>query len=263
MDETIKYEALCAEEIGYGLSLSVSVLPEVDSTNTEARRKIMAGERLPQLILAETQSAGRGRMGRSFYSPEGVGIYLSLCFEVGRDGRDPLLLTTAAAVAVWRAIHRVTGIECGIKWVNDLYVDGRKVCGILAESLFLGEKRYVILGVGVNLYTREFPEELREIAGGLGVKRSGLRNTLAAALGAELSALIDDPMPHGFIELYRKHSLVLGREITYTENGASHRGIAESVDERGRLTVRHADGSGHLLASGEITLRIQQKKGES
>ena len=156
MREKMAYEALSAERIGEELSFPVSVLRTVDSTNTEARRRILSGESLPQAILAEEQTAGRGRMGRSFYSPAGTGIYLSLCFEA--SGSEILFLTTAAAVAVHRAIREVTGIVTDIKWVNDLYFRGRKVSGILAESFSVEEKRYVIRGVGVNLYTTEFPE---------------------------------------------------------------------------------------------------------
>ncbi len=262
MDESVKYERLDAALIGEGLSVPLSVLPLVDSTNTEARRRILSGHTEPFFLLAEEQSAGRGRMGRSFYSPAGTGIYLSLAFAPRSEGGDPLLLTTAAAVAVLRAIQRVTGTVCGIKWVNDLYVRDRKVCGILAESLYLGPTRFVILGVGVNLCTEDFPEELRGIAGSLLPEGRGLRNDLAAALCGELCALTTDSMPEGFLDAYRAHSLVLGRDVIYWENGERFEGVAESVDERGRLLVRHGDGTERLLGGGEITLRLNNTESE-
>lgn len=261
MKGKIEYEALRADSLGEGLSFPVSVLRVVDSTNTEARRRVLeGGESAPFAILAEEQSAGRGRMGRSFYSPEGTGIYLSLCFKA--SGIDPLSLTTAAAVATHNAIKETTGIVTRIKWVNDLYFRERKVSGILAESFFVGEMRYVILGVGVNLYTTEFPRELAEIAGGLTDAASGLRNRLASALLRELSALMGEHIPEGVMETYRAHSMVLGREIRYTENGIDHEGIATAIDEQGRLSIRCRDGRERILASGEITLRLNNGKGE-
>lgn len=259
METKIAYEPLDAERIkGSVTDIPISVLREVDSTNTEARRRLLAGEPMPQAILAEAQTAGRGRMGRSFYSPEGTGIYLTLCFPAGTE--DPLFLTTAAAVAIHRAISRVTGISCDIKWVNDLYFKGRKVSGILAESLFLGDVRYIILGVGVNLYTSDFPSELLGIAGGLAGAPAGIRNDLAAEMLRELSALMPGRMPSGWLDLYRAHSMVLGKPIVYTENGICHEAVAESIDEKGRLTVRLANGKEQILASGEISLRVMKER---
>jgi BirA family biotin operon repressor/biotin-[acetyl-CoA-carboxylase] ligase len=247
-------EKLDRSVIGQDLEIPVEVLDEIDSTNTEARRRILRGEPMPQMILAERQSAGRGRQGKSFFSPPEAGVYLSFAFACER-GTDALLLTTSAAVAAHLAIRRATGISCGIEWVNDLYVEDRKVAGILAESLFLGEKRYVILGIGVNLYPSELPMELRDIAGSLLPGRAGLRNALAAELCCSLARLAKDPCPEGFMEIYRANSLVLGKDVVYWESGERHEGLARSIDERGRLLVRKTDGEESLLGSGEITLR--------
>ena len=252
-------ERLDKTEIGRALGereLALRIYDCVDSTNSEAKRYALAGGATPCAFLAEAQSAGRGRMGRSFYSPDGTGIYLSVLLRVEDDLSDTVLLTTGAAVAVRRAIRQVTGVEAGIKWVNDLYLEGRKVCGILAESFFVGNARYAIVGVGVNLYTESFPEELRQIAGSLLREERGLRNRLAAALLAELYDLAGALRPERFMAEYRAASLVLGRQITYTENGITKNGYAEAVDDRGRLHVRHADGGEAILASGEISLRL-------
>lgn len=247
-------EKLDGSVIGRDLNIPVTVLDEIDSTNTEARRRILRGDSMPQMILAERQSGGRGRQGKSFFSPPESGVYLSFGFECER-GTDALLLTTSAAVAAHLAIRRVTGISCGIKWVNDLYVKDRKVAGILAESLFCGEKRYVILGIGVNLYPSEFPEELRDIAGCLLPEGTGLRNALAAELCRSLARLAEDSCPENFMEIYRANSLVLGKNVIYWENGERHEGVAKEIDERGRLLIRKTDGRDALLGSGEITLR--------
>lgn len=238
------------------LPLALRVLATVDSTNSEAKRYALAGGRVPAAFLAEAQTAGRGRMGRSFYSPDGTGIYLSLLFSVDGDLRDVTRLTSAAAVGVLRAIRGVTGLSPKIKWVNDLYHDGKKICGILAESFLVGSERYGILGVGVNLCTADFPQELVSVAGSLLPDSDGRRNALAAELIRELHALTAQPIPADFIEEYRAASMVLGQSVFYTENGVTHEGCAEAIDEGGRLTVRHPDGSTHLLCGGEISLRL-------
>ncbi len=243
------------------LPICCRLLDSIDSTNAEARRHALSGGSVPTVILADRQTAGRGRMGRSFYSPRDTGLYLSLLLEAKKEPADSVLLTTAAAVAVARAVARVTGISLGIKWVNDLYLGGKKVCGILAESFSVGAERYVILGVGINLSTEKFPEELESIAGSLGVSKA-CKPALATELARELLALYDRLHPEDFMEEYRTRSVILGRDIYYTENGVSRRGFAESVDDRGRLQIRHEDGSGHLLAAGEISLRWDEERNE-
>ncbi len=238
----------------------VFVLPTIDSTNTEARRRILAGQERPFFLLAEHQSGGRGRMGRSFYSPKETGIYLSYAFEPADKGADALWLTTAAAVAVRQAIEAVCGIVCGIKWVNDLYLNGRKICGILAETCFLDDRQIVILGVGVNLYTKEFPEELSTVAGALMPEDPCLHSRLAAEICRNLQKLNQEPHRGIIMDDYRAHSTVLGCPIVYTEHGITYEGIADSVDEQGRLTVLRPDGGQVILAAGEISLRIRNEE---
>ena len=235
--------------------VTLRIYDVIDSTNNEAKRYAMDGGAAPAVLLAEGQTAGRGRMGRSFYSPDGVGIYLSLLFPLQGALADGVRLTSAAAVAVHRAILQVTGIETGIKWVNDLYLGDRKVCGILAESFPVGEVRYAVLGVGVNLYTEEFPPELSGIAGALLPSDTGLRNALAAAMSRELTAVVNDPEGAEWLSVYRERSICLGREVTYTQNGEVFCGMAEEIDGQGRLWVRREDGARVCLGSGEISLR--------
>ena len=235
--------------------LAVRIYDTVDSTNTEAKRYALDGGNVPCVFLAETQTAGRGRMGRSFYSPEGVGLYLSLLLSAEREW-DPVGVTTAAAVATRRAIETVCTIGTDIKWVNDLYYHNKKVCGILAESFFAGERRSFVIGVGINLYTTDFPEELRDIAGGLLSEKKGLRSRLAAETARGLWMLIRQPDRTEIMADYRAHSMVLGRQITFSENGITRDGVAESIDENGHLTVRLTDGTRAELASGEISLRL-------
>lgn len=237
--------------------LSLLLFPTIDSTNSEAKRYALDEKKIPALFLSEEQTAGRGRMGRSFYSPNGTGIYLSLLLKTKDALSDPITATTASAVAVRQAILSVTGISVGIKWVNDLYYEGKKVCGILAESFFVGSERYLIVGVGVNLSTEQFPQELQGKAGSLFSEETNLRDTLAAEMAKRLWEVLT--APSDFMHEYRAASIVLGQAITYLQNGVEHRGIAESIDDLGRLSVRHEDGTSALLASGEISVRMNDK----
>ena len=239
--------------------LSLFLFSSIDSTNTEARRHALDGGSSPALFLAEEQTAGRGRMGRSFFSPKDTGIYLSLLCKVSDLSGDPITVTSAAAVAVCRAIRSVTGISVGIKWVNDLYCEGKKICGILAESFFVGEERFFTVGVGLNLSTVEFPDDLRDKAGSLFREKNDCYDALCAALARELYTLVTEGNPQEFMKDYRAASLVLGNEITYRKNDVERQAVAESVDDLGRLLVRHSDGTADLLASGEISLRIHDK----
>ena len=221
--------------------LGVSFFDSIDSTNTECRRRLEAGEGRC-LVLADTQTAGRGRRGRRFFSPPGAGLYLSLGFRPAGGAASVSGITTYTAVAAAEAISRLSGIECGIKWVNDLYLDGKKVCGILAES-FGGA---VVVGVGVNLTESAAPQELRAIVGWL--DRGDIRDALAVELARALLAYV--PGDCGHIEAYRRRCLVLGRHVRFGEAG---KGVAAAVLDDGALLVQTPDGPVELR-SGEVSL---------
>lgn len=235
----------------------------IDSTNNEAKRLAEAGTSVRALILAEEQSGGRGRMGRSFYSPRGVGLYMTLLFPLPDEAEATLRITSIAAVALKRSIYRVYGIETKIKWVNDIYLDGSKAAGILAES-FMGEKegkpfKAVAVGIGVNISTEIFPAELERIAVSLG--KHGGRDELAAEMTNEFFALLDKAVEGDFSYMneYRESSLCLGRQICFTENGHTETGVVECIDDMGFLHVTLSDGKQKILSSGEITVRFENK----
>lgn len=231
-----------------GLSdLAVTVLETVDSTNSECARLFRDGGAARRLVLAEGQTAGRGRVGRGFYSPPGSGLYLTLGLPLPARLEDAADYTCFAAVAVSEEIERLCGLRCGIKWVNDLYLEGRKVCGILTEAV--GD--HLILGVGVNLAPSAVPEELRDIMGWLG--RSEARVPLAAALAARVFA--HRPGDRSHMEEYRRRCIVLGRTVEFVLNGVNHRGLAETVLDDGALKVNTPEGP-VLLRSGEVSLRV-------
>ena len=237
--------------------VEIRIFDEIDSTNTEAKRYCLGGGSVPALFWADGQTSGRGRMGRSFYSPSESGIYLSLLTAAPQDADSLTRVTSAAAVALHRAIFDELGIDTGIKWVNDLYFKGKKIAGILAESFFVGDTRYIIIGAGINLSTAVFPEELRGKAGAL-VRDCGsaLRARLSARAAHNLLDCLDDLGNEEMVDYYRAHSVVLGRAVTFCENGEEYRGVAESIDGLGRLSVRLENGGSRLLSGGEISLRL-------
>ncbi len=233
---------------------------EVDSTNAAARRYVFDGKDTPALFAADTQSAGRGRLGRSFFSPSETGIYMTLLLDITGDAPTSVIaLTSAAAVVVTRELQRYSASKCEIKWVNDIYMNGRKVCGILAESFSHEGRGYVILGVGVNLATEDFPVELRGVAGSLGAKAdTDMRRRLTEALAVGLFDIYGC-LKNGdfsYMEEYRAYSLVLGKEVRFTQNGEWYEGVAQGITDMGALTVKLLDGQVHMLNSGEISLRL-------
>ena len=196
-------------------------------------------------------------MGRSFYSPSGAGVYLSLLLPLPENSSDVIFITSAASVAVRRAILDVTGIPTGIKWVNDLYYRDRKVCGILCEAM--AEQGSMIIGVGVNLYPSELPKEISDIAGALLDTKADerTREDLVAAIVRELLNILHELRGGGFIDEYRESSIVLGKEIRYVQNGVSHVGVATYINELGHLYVRDAEDNTQILSSGEISVRFK------
>lgn len=234
--------------------LTVIFYDETDSTNNQAKRLINEGKNENLLVCAGRQTAGRGRQGKSFYSPEGSGIYMSLVIHPGSSLQNAVTATTAAAVAVCRAIEALTDITPQIKWVNDVYVNGRKICGILTEAVTdfeSGTVSSVIIGIGVNITTKDFPSDV-ENAGALNADIS--RSALIAKIADELmkTALGDY---NAFIDYYRTHSMIIGREITFFENGTATSATALEIDETGGLVVKTDNGEIRTLRSGEITVR--------
>lgn len=234
--------------------IKVIFYDETDSTNNQAKRLINDGEKGNLLVCAGRQTAGRGRQGKSFYSPEGTGIYMSLVIHPGSSLQNAVTATTAAAVAVCRAIEKITDITPKIKWVNDVYVNGRKVCGILTEAVTdfeSGTVSSVIIGIGVNITTENFPSDV-ENAGALNANIS--KSMLIAKIADELMEIALGDYS-AFIGYYRTHSMIIGRQITFFENGTATDGTALAIDETGGLVVRTENGETRTLRSGEITLR--------
>ena len=172
---------------GAGGCFRIETFSVVDSTNAIARQRAIDGEAEGLAVLASAQTAGRGRKGRSFFSPDGTGIYLSLLLRPQIPAELALRITTVAAVSVCQAIEKLSSRKPGIKWVNDIYMDGRKVCGILTETALAsgGRLEYAVLGIGVNALEPAggFPEDIRDIAGSVFTAEEGdMRAPLAAEI---------------------------------------------------------------------------------
>lgn len=234
-----------------GITVPVYCMDTLDSTNNEARRRLLAGEVEPFAIVSEEQTAGRGRRGKLFHSPRGAGLYMTVALAPGQTLSDALGVTLYAATCTADAIERVTGRETYIKWVNDLYWQGRKVGGILTEAITDFESGTVLsllVGIGLNLYPAVIPTELQSIMGSLACQKP-VKNALAAEIMRALLAYNPEATEH--LPRYRARCMTLGRLVTCTLGEQRFAGIAESIDEKGALLVRTADGNLHRLQSGE------------
>ncbi|MGO4946334.1 biotin--[acetyl-CoA-carboxylase] ligase [Blautia sp. Sow4_E7] len=247
--------------------VEVRIFDEISSTNLVARQMAVSGQAgHGSFVVAMEQTAGRGRRGREFYSPKGSGIYLSVILEPQGTLEGSLLITTAAATAVYKAVKEVCGVELGIKWVNDLYKENRKVCGILTEAVTdfeSGNIEFAIVGIGLNLYVEPelFPEELQEVAGGIyedqqSAKKAD-RNRLAAQI---VNHLLEETRELKLSEEYVEHNIVPGNEITIIDNKSSRSARALSICPDGKLLVQESDGTQSKLSFGEISIKIPPMK---
>lgn len=236
---------------------NIYVLPVVDSTNTVAKEMAKSGASHGTLIAADEQTDGRGRMGRGFFSPKGSGLYMSIIlYPHQKDVSDVQMLTVAGAVAVASSIEKITGLSPKIKWVNDLYLRGRKICGILAEAVTdmkSGSIASLVLGIGINCSTERFPEDIQLKAGSLGVPLN--RNALAADILCRCLDMFEDLGNEKIIEEYRSRSLIIGKRITYIKDHAEIEAVALEISDNGNLVVRRADGKVEALSFGEVSIQ--------
>ena len=235
--------------------LAVFAADVCDSTNLQAKEWLAAGNRGAALFASAKQTAGRGRLGRTFYSPEGSGVYFSLAYPLRCPLGDVVGITCAAAVAVMRAIRKLSGKQTEIKWVNDLLLNGKKVCGILAEAVTGENGTSVIVGIGVNLRPATFPPELKAIAGSVGDSLTP-RTELIAAVARELLPYLQDPDRRDWLEDYRARSCVIGREIFIVRGSETVEAKAVGIDDGGGLTVV-SDRGAETLRTGEVTIRLR------
>ncbi len=239
--------------------MEIVALRETDSTNNEAKRRLTAGHTGAALITAEKQTEGRGRRGRSFASPAGTGVYITLAVPTDAAISDAVSSTTRAAAAAASAIEDLTGRAVGIKWVNDLYLDGKKISGILTEAVSdfeTGMTQTLIIGIGINLKSEGLPEELRDIAGAIDDESITRCEIIGKVAGAILD-IVADLKDKSYIKEYKARSMVIGQFVTFSGDGYEDMtGKAIDIDGDGGLVVKLPDGTEKILRSGEITLRV-------
>ena len=239
-------------------NLTVEVYDSVTSTNTILKQRGSKGAPHGLILAAKHQTAGRGRMGRSFYSPDESGVYFSILLRPKLSPSDSLLITTAAAVACARVLERISQKNAEIKWVNDIYMDGRKVCGILTEAAFsVGKIDYAVLGIGINLAPPQngFPEDIRQKAGSVfNYSTNDMRSLVVAEIINEFLTIYETIENRTFIEEYRNRSMLDGMEINVLKSDTVTPATALYIDQDLTLVVRYNDGKIEHLSSGDVSI---------
>ena len=239
-------------------------LETVDSTNNIAKQIAAKGCPEGTIVVAEEQQLGRGRLARGWFSPYGKGVWFSLILRPPFAPQDAPKCTLLAAVAVTRALRRTTGLECKIKWPNDILWQNKKLVGILTEmSAEMDAINYVVIGMGinVNIHEGDFPPELKDIAVSL-AQAAGVEFSRVAVLQAvleELETLYQEALDSGFapvLDAWRSLSATLGQDVRVIGLKSEFEGVAQDIDEDGALLVESADGLKRVLA-GDVSIRAK------
>ncbi|MBR2459782.1 MAG: biotin--[Clostridia bacterium] len=259
------------------IKYNTQCLNSVPSTNTLLKERALKGEAEGAVIIADSQSAGKGRLDRSFFSPEGSGLYMSLLLRPSDRGitlaaDKALMITTAASVSVCRAIEKVCKIKCGIKWVNDVFCDGKKVCGILTEGALIPNTSnldYAVLGIGVNIREPDngFPENIAHIAGALFPHTySGSTDYVRAQLAAEIladfadsyvkSICAEQALDKAFINEYISRSVLDGRRVEVSLGNSTMEATAIGINDDCSLTVITNEKKVLKLTYGEVRIKL-------
>lgn len=233
----------------------------IDSTNTAAKQMALEGAPHGTVLIADRQTAGRGRQGRSFHSPGGMGVYMSVLLRPACEARELMHLTCAAAVAACDAVEKAAGLRPGIKWTNDLVCGKRKLAGILTELITAGDSVCAVIGIGINCCQEEadFSGDIRSFAGSLSMAAG--KNTDRAKVAAcliECFYKMDQTLltaKADMMERYCAGCVTIGKDISILRADEVRYGHALSVDNDGRLIVRFADGSTEPVQSGEVSIR--------
>lgn len=237
----------------------IDVFKTIDSTNSFAKSLAQLGAAHGTTVISEVQTQGKGRMGRQFYSPLGMGIYMSVIVRPKLSVEQSLLITSCAAVAVADAIEKVAGIDCKIKWVNDIYAGNKKLCGILTEAsvdVEQGGLEYAIVGIGLNVQNINFPKNIADIA--TSIKLETDRNVSRSVLAAEILNCLEERFSNitdkAFIDDYRSRSNIIGKRIDVSQGDRISTVTCIGIDECGRLLVRLDNGEEKALSSGTVRL---------
>ena len=244
--------------------LNITVYPSVSSTNTFLKELAEQGADEGTVIIAQEQTAGRGRTGKSFYSPANTGLYISILLRPDIPAEEALFLTTSTAVAVSKAIEDICNKKAQIKWVNDVFIDNKKVCGILTEASFNIETSkldYAIVGIGINVCFPEggFPKDIDNIATAIFDTNTDSINKRSILVGHLLDYFMDyykDFHSKSYVKEYIDRSLLIGKEINIIDGTKIIPAKALKIDNSCRLKVEMGDGSTKWLSSGEVSIKL-------
>ncbi|HHD2753997.1 TPA: biotin--[acetyl-CoA-carboxylase] ligase [Clostridium perfringens] len=245
----------------------IRVYKTIDSTNQEAKKFLMDDD-IPHgtVLLSEEQTAGRGRFQRKFFSPSNNGIYMSVILRPNIELSKAIHITTSAAVSVCRAIENLTNKRPKIKWVNDIFLDEKKICGILTEAsgnFESGRVENVVVGIGINFKTKEddFPDDIKDIAGSIfeGEEPNITRNQLVAEILNELLYMCDNLEDKSIMQEYKVLSFVLGKKVSFLKNNRLNKAKAVDISDEGALVVQYENGDLDYLNSGEVSIKTCKK----
>ncbi len=251
------------------LGRNVVYLDRIDSTNNYAKKIALEGCEEGTLVVADYQTCGRGRLGRDWNSPDKKGVWMSLVLRPDIPFEEVQIITLAASVAVVQALYDIAQIEAGIKWPNDIIINGKKVCGILVEmNMEIDRINFLVLGIGLNVNQQknDFSQELLDKAVSLkmhveetlNTQKILKRNELIAAILLKFEEIYDKVKSGAFEDIiseWKRYSVTLGKEVNITYKDEQYRGVAEDITKDGKLIVKCEDGNVKEVFSGEISVR--------
>ncbi len=242
--------------------LNITIFPELDSTNNYLKKLGSQGERETTLVIAESQTSGRGRMGRSFYSPNGTGIYFSLLIHPEFSAEKSLFLTVMAAVSVAETVMKYDSNDIKVKWVNDIYINGKKVCGILTEGSINADKKldYAVVGIGINVIAPEngFPDDIKNIATAIfpGKTEDYIKEKIVAEVVNRFFDMYNG-IDTDFIKRYKEYSYLTGKEINIISADSVRPAKVLGITDACHLLVKNENGKIEEISSGDVSVRIQ------
>ena len=251
----------------YAQDIIIEIVDTIDSTNDELRRRALNDQKEITLLIAEHQTKGKGSKGRSFFSPDGTGCYMSFLLRPAYPAAECTLLTTMASAVTAQAIEKITGKKAQIKWVNDIYIDRRKVAGILTQAGFAKDGKtisYAIVGIGINICEPEggFPNEIENIAAAVSSRDTKIKNRLIGEIASGLVYYYKSLSDREYMSEYRKRLFFLGEEIIVTSADGTYKATAKDIDDMCHLIVETEKGKIKTLFGGEISIKTAKNPTE-
>lgn len=240
-------------------NFDIQIFDTITSTNDFAKELINSNNfQHGTTIIANSQTKGRGRFGKTFFSPANTGIYFSTIFKISLKLQDIPLITIISAIAVCKTITKLSNLKPKIKWINDVYLNNKKICGILVENINNinnCESKAVVVGIGINMTTDIFPKEIKDNATSIMLKNIS-RNSFIAQLINNLFDLLQNMYGKKIIEEYKELSLVLNHKISYIKNNTEHFATAIDINEKGNLIVKDNNNNIYALDCSEISIKL-------